>query len=395
MKQYDYDQHLREMFGRETTIPETMQTRLEQSYDALRRKAAGKTNAGSGRCWMKTAALAAAVVAALSVSAAAVAGGNLFHEFTIFGNQYGALGDHASAAVPAEALVEDEHIFATGRIDSVYYDGQSLALAYAISGDMEYTEAWEPTAEELAQMEKLDAYSPPAYAYGETEQNDLMRQRGEPYGYVYYSTYASDHTKTADGVDIMPETGVSYYNDAGEFCELREFMSPFPEEMQDLEEIELVILLRHTARYFWFDGESCYQRTEILAEVPMTTTAVRTESRAVYGTGSGEIDGVAYTVEVENGLLGGLVTITAEEAIFTPRWHLVMYDEAGNEYLPVSVETREEDTDAVTFRYKSRDNRPKSLQVIPFCWPEEAEYFANVEINEAHGVTVVFPENEG
>jgi len=124
----------------------------------------------------------------------------------------------------------------------------------------------------------------------------------------------------------------------------------------------------------------------------MTATAVRTESRTVYSTGSGEIDGVAYTVEVENGLLGGSVTITAEEAIFTPRWHLVMYDEAGNEHLPVWAETREEDTDTVTFRYESRNDRPESLQVIPFFWPEDAEYFADVEINETYGVTVTFPE---
>lgn len=395
MKHNRNDEMLFDLFSRNRSVPRGMQARLDACYETIRQESGNtKPIQRAGRRGVKTALLIAAVVAVLSVSAVAAVEGNLFHLFGRLAVQYAGLGDHASFVTAEEAVVQDEYIQATGRIESVFYDGQSLALTYVISGDREYVEAWEPTAEELAEMEQVEGtYYPKALAPGETAAvEDLTAPQDGPYGYVRYSTYASDHTKTSDGVDIQPLGGPVYENENGDYCELREFVSPLPEEIQDLDEIELTIVLRHTAKYFYFDGENCYEKSELLSEELMTASAVRTEARDVVYTGSGEISGVAYTAEARFGLMQGTVTVTAEESIFTPEWFVVLYDEEGNCYLPARLTERTGNTDTLTFEYDGQGALPEALTAIPFAWPEDAEYFQDVEIDDAHGASLVKTE---
>ena len=100
--------------------------------------------------------LVIAMIAAMLTSAIAVAETlNLFDFFGKEDARYAALAPKATLEITEPMLIEHPHLGNVEvEIDSAYFDGLGLSMAYQITNSL-YAEEYTPTAEEIAQM-KLD-----------------------------------------------------------------------------------------------------------------------------------------------------------------------------------------------------------------------------------------------
>lgn len=221
---------------------------------------------------------------------------NLFHFFGRQDERYAAVAPYAALDVTEPVLAEHPHLGkVTASIDSAYFDGLSLTLAYRIE-NARHVEAYTPSAEEIAAMQPdepvtiaLAGNEPGLEVY---EAYNAAVENGTPYGYRKYTVYPSDHTVTDDGVDIPPYSAMEDHDETGAYCEVREFQTPLPAELRERERLDVSIRLYQQETIVWFDGKECYllyDRSEIgamNASIPLTKDAVHRLQ------GSGTINGV-------------------------------------------------------------------------------------------------------
>lgn len=394
MKHDFRDDRLYALFGREQDIPETMQARLDVCYD----KILVESNPGEGgkrpvRKGVKTTLLIAAAVALLAGTAVASAELNLFELFGSMGRpEYTAVAPDASAVEDKPAVIDDEYGHAEAWVDSIYYNGRELAMTYSFQIGGDYYGSFVPDGDMLSRMEKtetsplpdsgIDWENPTVAAFLAAVES----QSGEPAGFVRYAVSISDHTKTPEGVDAgVWRGGFTDPTEEGVVSEVREFEAPLPEELRDLEKITLTTILRRVGYFYYYDGQEVYFLREVVREEEMIASAHRTEAETAAYTGSGEYEGVPYTVAAEFGTFGGEITVTAENAVFTPRCFVVAWDEKGVEYTWMGYRQRQENTDTLTYAYDSEGYLPQELTVLVFEWPEEVEYFNDLSLNREEG----------
>lgn len=324
-----------------------------------------------------TAGLAFALVLALALTGAAVAAGiNLFDYFGKFDDRLGSLAPDAVLETQLPETVETADLGETqATIVNGYYDGISLMLAYSIvNGErMElFTEA--PTEEQLRgayAMEKAPIVLPLA---ANEEQAKIMAQfneaieSGTPMGFVRYSVFPSDHSEAEGTVDLGPYGEYQEYAENGETYHLREFDSPLPEEIRNLDGIDVQIRLYQNEYRLWFDGEVLYKLSGgRKAAGAMTATVKRTGEGVPYRKyeGAGEYGGVPVRAEADASAVYTLVTVTAEQdAFILPEgedcwFEIVLVDDAGNTM--VGGDIQEETEDTLVFRFDGTGSIPEQL----------------------------------
>ena len=143
----------------------------------------------------------AAVLAVIALTGAALAVGlNLFDHF-------GRNDRRLQVVAPDAALVVNDAVEVTtdalgvsrARIDSAYYDGQSLIVAYTLDNYQHY-EPFEPTGAELAEMTENRDYLLEAFGTveGDPDSTEALRDaidRKQPYGVVEYMIGLGDRCK--------------------------------------------------------------------------------------------------------------------------------------------------------------------------------------------------------
>lgn len=230
----------------------------------------------------KTLIVAIALAALVLTSALAVAERmNLFDFFGQYDARYAELAPSAMLEISEPVLLEHPQLGdVTAQIDSAYYDGKNLMLAYRIS-NCARAEVYTPTAEEIAAME-LDSTDPFALVGNEPGHDVLAAynaalDRGEPFGVRLYTVASLDHTYTEDGVDLGPwNGGKSDYDESGALCELLEYTGCLPEAAQGRESLTVWKTIRQNTATLWFDGEQCWLSHEaqevgrIKATIPLT-----------------------------------------------------------------------------------------------------------------------------
>lgn len=259
--------------------------------------------------------LAFALIAVMLMAAVAIAEHfNLFNFFGTHDERYNAVAPHATLTVTEPALVAHPHLGEVkASIDSAYFDGLSLNLAYRIENHR-YAEAFTPTADELAAMQPdepliiaLIGNEPGLEIY--EAYNDAV-VNGTPFGYRQYTVYPSDHTVTDDGVDIPPYSAMEDYDETGAYCEMREFETPLPAELTGRKELNVSIQMYQQETTVWFDGQNCYIRHDrnevghMDAAIPLTADAVRDLS------GTGMINGVECKAEARVSKMAASITVT-------------------------------------------------------------------------------------
>ena len=224
-----------------------------------------------------------ALIAMLLTSAMAVAETlNLFDFFGKEDARYAVLAPKATLEITEDVLIEHPHLGSVkAEIDSAYFNGEELMLAYRVYHST-YVEEYTPTEEEIAQM-TLD--EPVIIAlmgnepyYDVLEAHNEAVVNGMPFGYKSYTVYVGDHVYTDDGIDLGPWTGgYSDYDENGALCELREYEAPLPGDIGNRSSLKVIMNVRQHECTVWFDGKECWisyslqDVGEITAVIPRTT----------------------------------------------------------------------------------------------------------------------------
>ena len=256
---------------------------------------------------------------------ATVALAEYFNLFDFFGERdgrYTAVAPYATLTITEPVLVEHPNLgSAAASIDSAYFDGLSLNLAFRITHGQK-AEEYTPSEAELALMEKGN----PAVLAADFSENEpgieILRtwnqaiENGIPYGYRKTAVYASDHTVTDDGLDIWLDSASPRYNENGDFCEMREYECPLPDEIRSRQELRISIGVRQTTTYFWFDGMNCYWRNES-SEVGTMTAVIPRNGEIKRFSGTGKISGAVCTVNAEVSPMVSVIAFKSEAPLNT------------------------------------------------------------------------------
>lgn len=214
-----------------------------------------------------------------------------------------------------------------------------------------WIERYTPTAAELAQMEKLGD-SPFGMAALDDEARAIMQEwqaaieSGTPYGWRSVSVYPSDHVTTDDGTDVPPTSASDDLGENGEYMEMRDFESPLPAELRNLDQITLNCALYYHDTVYYFDGHAFYRSSAAHQNVGTIRAVVQRDPGMLRRfTGSAELNGVPITLTAEVSPLAAVLTLngTGTLADLMPAlagtdadtWlELSLRDEAGRAYLP-------------------------------------------------------------
>lgn len=359
-----------------------------------------------------TAALAFALAALLLLAGAALAvKTNLFARFAARDARYGEILEQVTEVAETPAAVEDEKLDAArAYVDSAYYDGQTLTLAFVVENG-KYAETWTPTAEELAQMEASDAdYFPifgddaPCKEEIELEQAYLKaREAGTPFGYRKDSVWVHDTFYTDDGVELPPDSGDVETGENGELYEVREF-TQLPRSVAARDVLSVYAELGRSTVYYYFDGEKDYWSVDVQREGVgrIQATVPRKGAEVETLVGSGMLNGANCTVEATAGAMQIILTITADADVFPPAehetadgswteqpWMAAVYDETGREYHPrEGAQAAPGVANRLVIPFEGSGSIPRELTVYVYRCGIDDEYPGEETIREGAGITL-------
>lgn len=346
----------------------------------------------------KTMIVAIALAAVMLTSAIAVAETlNLFDFFGKDDARYAALAPKATLDIADAVLVEHPHLGnVEAKIDSAYFDGLTLTMAYRIS-QVNAAEAYTPTAEEIAKMDKEE----PA-VFPNTESQSVLavyeafekaKEAGTPYGYRDYSIYASDHTYTDDGVDIEMESAWADYED-GAYCEMLNFAVPLAQELRGRDQLKVTKVLRQQCITVWFDGKDSWVSYEQQDIGTLTAVIPKTPDQVEVFTGTGKISGAACTFTAEVSPMAAVLTLESNmdfasfltaPADAEDTWgELRLVDQDGRAYLAQGGFLLNADR-TVTVVFNGTGELPTGLTAYVYGWGENAQA---LDLSALDGVTL-------
>ena len=276
---------------------------------------------------------------------------NAFDHFGRRDARYSSLAPKAAPAQTADAQLNDPILGqVSARFDSAYYDGLTLSAAIVIE-HAAWIERYTPTAAELTQMEKLGD-SPFGIAALDDEARAIMQEwqaaieSGTPYGWRSVSVYPSDHMTTDDGTDVPPSSASDDLGENGEYMEMRDFESPLPAELRNLEQITLNCALYYRDTVYYFDGHDFYRSSAARRNVGAIRAVVQRDPGMLRRfTGSAELNGIPITLTAEVSPLAAVLTLDGVGTLAdllpalagadADTWlELSLRDEAGRACLP-------------------------------------------------------------
>ena len=265
---------------------------------------------------LSMALVAALALVAIAAAVAVAEGLNLFQLFGQRDERYAKVAQEAALETAQPVQVEDERLGEVqAAIDGAYFDGLTLSVAFRID-NAAGCEAYTPTAEELAGMERTDAMF--AAVMQDEPGAEIIAAfneaaaAGQPGGYRRYSLSAGDQTRTDDGIDIPPSQADGRYTADGAYCEMRDFATPLPEAIRDRESLTLCIPLYRFETTVYFDGESWYMRTEREDAGAITAEVGRAQAQAQRMSGQARIGGATCTAEAEVSAMSAVLTVRSD-----------------------------------------------------------------------------------
>lgn len=309
---------------------------------------------------------------------------NLFSLFGRTDRRYANIAEQANLTATEAVELNDENLGqATAVMNSAFFDGQTLSLAFQIEQGVRY-EAYTPEASELAGMTAMEAM-PAAIEYPSAAGADILMAynqaiaNGTPFGYRAYTVYPSDHTLTDDGVDIPPYAADSAYTEDGIYAEMREFETPLPAGLAGRSELNLSIQLYRAIHTVYFDGQRAYQHTERTEAGEMTGTVPLTQGAVREMYGEGKINGVECRASARVSPMAAEITLSSEAPFLTfltappqgvdpyDAWiELEAYDEAGRKYRAQDAFMPEEGCTESTMAFIGVGELPETLTLYVF-----------------------------
>ena len=308
--------------------------RREDFIDALGMPDEGFTNAvdaalrqvkeGEARPVMKrkmTLTMLAAVLAVIALTGAALAVGlNLFDHFGRNDRRLQVVAPEAALMVnDAVEVTTDALGVSRARIDSAYYDGQSLIVAYTLDNYQRY-EDFEPTGAELAEMTENRDYLLEAFGIeGDPAATEALRDaidRKQPYGVVDYTIAVGDRCSTTGGVTLPLHAVAMEDGEEGLLYCIQEFETPLPESARDLDSLNLTLPVELSTSWYWFDGETCYEKHDEQPLATLTAAVSRSEAETRSYKWEGEINGAKVSARAEASPVHIKLYIDAEAGAF-------------------------------------------------------------------------------
>lgn len=361
------DNKLKQLIFAQRPVPgQAFDLRVSQQAQRL----TGETQPMKKRISVLAVVAAAILSLALVGAMAELMGANLFE---LFGQSDKRLAELAPKAVLNEVspitVQSPELGTTTAGINSAYYDGQSLMVAYAIQNGR-YMEVFSPTPEQLAQMEKTD--NPLTVMLMNPQTDDILRQwneataAGTPFGYVQYNINPHDHTRTPEGLDLPPYSETYRTGEDGQLYAIREYVSPLPEGALDLEKLDIEIGLFQITQYHYYDGQQAYTGYERKDLAPMRATVWQTDAPRAQFTGEGSFLGRPITVQVSVSAVSALLTLEMHEGMFPAlpedAWYgIYLRDEQHTELRP--REGSDGNTNRMVISFEGTGTVPEKLEM--------------------------------
>ena len=264
----------------------------------------------------------AAVLAVIALTGAALAVGlNLFDHFGRNDRRLQVVALDAALVVnDAVEVTTDALGVSRARIDSAYYDGQSLIVAYTLDNYQRY-EPFEPTGAELAEMTENRDYLLEAFgtAEGDPDSTEALRDaidRKQPYGTVEYTIAVGDRCSTAEGVALPIHAKAMEDGEEDLLYCIQEFETPLPEPARNRETLNLSLPVELCTSWYWFDGESCYEKHERQPLATLTAAVSRSEAETRSYRWEGALNGARVSVRAEASPVHIKLYIDAEAGAF-------------------------------------------------------------------------------
>lgn len=361
------DQKLEQLIFTQRPVPSSaFDLRISQQAQRL----AGESRVMKKKLSVLAIVLAIVLSVALFSAVAELLGINLFDLFGKDDQRIAQLAPQAVINEVSPTTITSAKLGASvAGINSAYYDGQSLVVVYSIQNGR-YLENFTPTEDQLLKMEKNN--NPLAMALTNPETDDLIRQwneatsAGRPFGFVEYNISPSDHTQTADGMDLPPDSSGELTGMDGQVFTIREYVSPLPEEAQNLDVLNIEIGLFQTTQYHYYDGKQAYTSFECIDLKPMKAAIRRTDARIQHFQGHGSFAGIPFSVTVTASAASARVTLQAGSGIFPAlpedSWYAV-YLRDGKQKNFRSLDGMQGGTDTMIFNFHGTGEVPEKLEL--------------------------------
>ena len=268
-----------------------------------------------------TLTLLAAVLTVIVLTGAALAVGlNLFDHFGRNDRRLQVVAPEAALMVnDAVEVTTDALGVSRARIDSAYYDGQSLIVAYTLDNYQRY-EDFEPTGAELAEMTENRDYLLEAFGIeGDPAATEALRDaidRKQPYGVVDYTIAVGDRCSTTGGVALPLHAVAMEDGEEGLLYCIQEFETPLPESARDLDSLNLTLLVELSTYWYWYDGETCYEKHDEQPLAALTVAVSRSETETRSYKWEGKINGAKVSARAEASPVHIKLYIDAEAGAF-------------------------------------------------------------------------------
>ncbi len=322
----------------------------------------------------KISVLAVAVAVILSLvmfgAVAELLGLNLFELFGKNDKRIEQLAPKAVLEETSPIIITSPELGTTlAAINSAYYDGQSLIVAYAIQNG-EYYEAFTPTPDQLSTMRKTD--NPLAIVITNPQTQDILRQwneataAGKPFGYAQLSITPSDHTKTPEGLDLPPEVSEDLIGPDGQVYTIMHYLSPLPEAARNLDALHIEIGLLKSVSYHYFDGKDAYISAVHERLEPMKATIQRSDAGTRRFTGQGVFAGIPFTAKVTASAVFAQARLTSDGTPF-PRlpedaWYSLSLRD-GEQSSFRALGGSEDGKDSLVVNFHGTGKMPESLEM--------------------------------
>ncbi|MBQ8963557.1 MAG: DUF4179 domain-containing protein, partial [Clostridia bacterium] len=269
-----------------------------------------------------TLTMLAAVLAVIALTGAALAVGlNLFDHFGRNDRRLQVVAPEAALEVADAVEVTTEALgVSKAAINSAYYDGQTLIVAYTLDNYQCY-EPFEPTEAELAEMTENRDYLLEDFGTleGNPDSAEALRtaiDRKQPYGVVEYMICLGDRCTTAEGVALPLHTEAMEDGEDGLLYGIREFETPLPQSARNREGLNLSLPVELCISRYWFEGESCYEKHEEEPLATLTAAVSRSEAETRSYHWEGELNGARVSARAEASAVHIKLRIEAEAGAF-------------------------------------------------------------------------------
>ena len=324
--------------------------------------------------------IAACLTLALSFAIAEVLGGSIFG---MFGDKrldslapYTALETVSPISITNPVLGN-----VTAEINSAYFDGNSLLVAYKIENGVNFEIAVPPRAS-VEDMNRLaDGLMPLFEDTDIAEYWNSAVENGTPACIVKTSVFARDGIYSHDGIDLNPDTGWTKNGEDDISYNIVE-CGHLPDIIREREKLDIVIRLAENRMILYFDGTNAYESHELHELEPMCATVSRiTVPRSLFSC-EGTICDTAFSAQAEATAASCTLTITFKKVLpfyDCDSWYdFRLFDEHGTEL--IAEDFFSGGKDRAVLRYEGTGKLPSELTLTACLVRNETEENGSIEI---------------